>query len=492
MGMMNIRRRIILSNPHIETASGDVASFSTGLTLPVKQLVVGIEPVQSGEGDPYPPGGGKNKYNLPETMSGDYSVSDGVVTISKAYATSGVTIDNFNMSGFNGQTVTISADVMITQDGEDTGRYVRIGMRGTTGSGGYTSNNVRPSSFNSYQRLSSTITIDSDSAYLAIQPNSVDHTVYFKNVQIELGSSATSYAPYSNIRPISGWTGCNVVRTGKNLLDRSTEEMYAIKADGTFGTNELFRHSQLIPVKVGEKYTISLNAVVADQWHRIIQYDQSGNYIDQLFGFLPSSGSYNATVTIPLGTSYIKLSYHLFDENIQFEHGETATAYKTFVGSTTYSITFSVSAGTVYGGTLTIDKDGSGELIVNSAYVDLGDLQWDYVTSGTTYPYFDSIIVNAKGNAEGVCSIYKRDTVSASNSTDKAWWVLLDASRIRIRDNSYSDANTFSAFVSGQKLVYEVKTTRRYSLTASQIRTLMGQNNIFADTGSVSCSFWKQ
>jgi hypothetical protein len=34
--------------------------------------------------------------------------------------------------------------------------------------------------------------------------------VTFDNVQVELGETATAFAPYSNICPITGWTGCEV------------------------------------------------------------------------------------------------------------------------------------------------------------------------------------------------------------------------------------------------------------------------------------------
>ena len=52
--LMRIRRGILLNTPHIETKSGAIASFSTDMAIPLKSLVVNIEPVQSGSGDPSP------------------------------------------------------------------------------------------------------------------------------------------------------------------------------------------------------------------------------------------------------------------------------------------------------------------------------------------------------------------------------------------------------------------------------------------------------
>lgn len=52
--IMDYRRKIIASSPHLSSASGAVASFSDGADLPLKSLLVDIEPVQSGTGDPSP------------------------------------------------------------------------------------------------------------------------------------------------------------------------------------------------------------------------------------------------------------------------------------------------------------------------------------------------------------------------------------------------------------------------------------------------------
>ena len=54
MDLMDYRRKIIASSPHLSHAEGAVASFADGTDLPLKSLLVNIEPVQSGSGDPSP------------------------------------------------------------------------------------------------------------------------------------------------------------------------------------------------------------------------------------------------------------------------------------------------------------------------------------------------------------------------------------------------------------------------------------------------------
>ena len=43
------------------------------------------------------------------------------------------------------------------------------------------------------------------------------------NMQLEEGSTATSYEPYENICSISGWAGIEVYRTGKNIFGPLTD-----------------------------------------------------------------------------------------------------------------------------------------------------------------------------------------------------------------------------------------------------------------------------
>lgn len=54
MDLMDYRRKIIANSPHLMSAEGAVVSFADGADLPLKSLIVDIDPVQSGSGDPSP------------------------------------------------------------------------------------------------------------------------------------------------------------------------------------------------------------------------------------------------------------------------------------------------------------------------------------------------------------------------------------------------------------------------------------------------------
>lgn len=107
MDLMDYRRKIIASSPHLSHAEGAVASFADGTDLPLKSLIVDIDPVQSGSGDPSPTNVrpisgwsavkvafGINK--LPPMVDGTYTgngltavVKDGVATLSGTSTASG-------------------------------------------------------------------------------------------------------------------------------------------------------------------------------------------------------------------------------------------------------------------------------------------------------------------------------------------------------------------------------------------------------------------
>ena len=52
--MMEARKKIMLNSPHIATASGSIANFSTDIASPLKSCKLSFLPVQEGSGDPSP------------------------------------------------------------------------------------------------------------------------------------------------------------------------------------------------------------------------------------------------------------------------------------------------------------------------------------------------------------------------------------------------------------------------------------------------------
>ena len=208
------------------------------------------------------------------------------------------------------------------------------------------------------------------------------------------------------------------------------------------------------------------------------------------------------TFTVPEGINEIALN-GLMATNItntsdvsstdfQLELGSTATAYEPYQGAT-YDITFPSAAGTVYGGTLDVT---TGVLTVDMAVVAMGSLSWVY------YPNHLRFGVKINGarysgtgfGFDGACSIYAVSTANYVRMADKSVVIgcnflgNTDAAMI-VQDSAYTDAAVFKSAVSGQKLVYPLATPVTYQLTPTEVTTLLGTNNIWADCGDSTVEY---
>jgi hypothetical protein len=63
-----------------------------------------------------------------------------------------------------------------------------------------------------------------------------------------------------------------------------------------------------------------------------------------------------------------------------------------------------------------------------------------------------------------------------------------DAAMI-VQDSAYTDAAVFKTAVSGQKLVYPLATPVTYQLTPTEVTTLLGTINIWADCGDSTVEY---
>ena len=148
---------------------------------------------------------------------------------------------------------------------------------------------------------------------------------------------------------------------------------------------------------------------------------------------------------------------------------------------TVIPITFP-SGTTVYGGTLDVT---SGVLTVDRAEVDLGTLTWWKANSAFQVPKSTGINPPALGGTgcKLLCSNYKYESAAVDKTMTQT------NGYIRIYDSSYSDAETFKTAMSGVQLVYELATPQTYQLDPVTVNTLLGQNNVWSDTGSSTVEY---
>ena len=247
-----------------------------------------------------------------------------------------------------------------------------------------------------------------------------------------------------NVRPISGWTGCEVQRTGKNLIPDDIEYVgkYGVDANGKV-KNGIF-YTIYFPIPKG---TLLYHA---DEIKGVAQYtliDEPVSVGVQTYGGAPSLTNYNNRfIDNTEGHKYLMLMGTTTDDGmipierlksygITFLYQDYAPGvYTEPKPSQTYPITFPTEAGIVYGAY--VDVIG-GELVVDRAQI-------------------------ASYNGETLPSTWISDRdVYASGTTPTI----------------------------GAQVVYKLAEPIHYPLTANQINSLYGQNNIWADTGDVSVEY---
>ena len=184
-----------------QTESGSVVSISDARKRYAKSLSVALEPIQDlhGYDKPWVGGAGKNKIN--DTLR--YIASAHIVYI-------GAEDTGYHVPLTAG-TYTFSADI-----GESYGAYYREANDSANTTFWPTSSALRSKSF--------TITADGLYRfwfYRSLANGGVDPTQII-HVQVESGSTATAYEPYSNICPISGNSAVHLHHAGTSQSDNPT------------------------------------------------------------------------------------------------------------------------------------------------------------------------------------------------------------------------------------------------------------------------------
>lgn len=328
--------------------------------------------------------------------------------------------------------------------------------------------------------------VDNASGSIASFPDGADNVpVKSLIAQITPLQSGSGDPAPDNIRPISGWTGAKITRTGKNLVtgiisDVNISAAGMVEADvgHAFGV-------AYAPIKAGEEYTVTTN---------------DSSYVYGFYTSVPQLNSiaYDgarhilgvATFTAPID-GYVAFRTLINYATPQMELGSSATTYEAPAGSV-LNIDWTDEAGTVYGGTLTYIGGGKYSLQATKGYADMGTLTWIY-NSGSFYTT-DLASVIEKPASSAVLGDYLCSALA--QKTGNAQWDLYQYNVAQNKniwaktDGSSTDPTTFKNSLSGVQLVYALDPLPDpIILDAEDVKTLLGDNNIFVDTGDVSVDY---
>ena len=473
-----------------DTASGSIASFPDGADLlPLLSLISYINPVQDlhGQDNPYPAGGGKNL--LPVTLANLKSLntagtwSDNVYT-HRAITYTVVLDDGGNVIGIktSGTTGSDDSSFMILGSITNANSLILTGCPSGGAQGTYKLRVGTTSDVFVGEDIGSgyTFTASEERVIKINFGNSTSGSglTFYPMIRLSTESDAT-FAPYSNICPITGFTGTNIQVNGFNVWN---EQWEVGGINSTTGQNQLdnsrIRSTDYICVKPSTSYYCTNASAVI-----LRCYDINKSYIG---GLSITDGVF----TTQANCCYIRFQTQTtygttYNNDIAINYPSTETAYNPYSGET-YSISWQTEAGTVYSANLNAT---TGVLTDIYGHTDLGTLDWSANgAANSKYRYksngIASLIKITTGVFNGACSRYKITT--GGNTWSRVVGIGVGGvGEIYIYDPNYADSDQHEAFktsLDGAQLVYELASYVTYQLTPTEVETLLGQNNIFNDT----------
>lgn len=331
-------------------------------------------------------------------------------------------------------------------------------------------------------------------------------------VAIEPVQSGSGDPSPDNIRPITGWSAAKVTRTGVNLfggnllrdgvlasMETATDhpdDRYVSFTAGAAVTQPLTDACGLSgKFKENTQYTFILTISKTSGTGTNLRVRYTDNTYDTI------GGASTTKSTIVFTTAADKTVYSLYkfnnggttslyyDESGIFEGVLTTADFKPYLG-TTAAFTFGQ---TVYGGTLNVT---TGELTITHKSIKVSDLTWSYASSISSFRAFNNnfdgkIVSDGQTSAQAFCTAYKIANPSTSAQMAAATYGIaigsgLSTFRLLINDPTYNgDAAAFKAAMGDTEIVYELDTPTTVQLTAAEVETLFGQNNVWSSSGNV-------
>lgn len=457
----------LANSGELKTVTGNPISVSDALAKPAESLVIEILPQQDlhGYANPWPAGGGVNIFDKDSATVGKWlNVSTGAEeATSNSYAlTDWIPVKANTAYSFTNPSSSRRWFYDTNQDPVEA----------------ISSNPYTPSVDGFIRITISVASVDIDT-FMVVKGNALPDT----------------YSSYSNICPITGWTGVNIPRTGVNVWDEEWEVGGFSYTTGEPSTaTDRIRSKNFCPCVPSTTYYFK----TPNQNLRILFYDAEKAYISY-------EGWYDTprTVTTPSNARFFKIAGSVaygttYNNDISINYPSTDHDYHAYTG-TTYSISWQDEAGTVYGGepdvttgVLTVTHkikvfDGteanSWQINVNSygylnyrRLTDLGMADWKTAATTAERGALGTANMFPHANASWGAEYKTNNRISFTCSADGYFGFNIGES---------FDANTKLAewYANGTPLtvVYEIQNPLTYQLTPTEIQMLLGNNVLWND-----------
>ena len=478
-----------------DTASGAIASFPDGADdLPLKSLVVNINPVQDlhGYDSPWPAGGGKNK--LPLTVDGIKALNPNArgTWTGNSYTYLGITYTPVTDSDGN----VIKIHVSGTKTGAsyfDLAKINSIPYGTYILNGGASGINVRAYHFDGTHIASSNSAAGTQFTSTDGAGNNTFDIVVATDIEVNAdvypmvrltSETDATFAPYENLCPISGWDAVGVEQRGKNIYDiKGWLDKLSVPYTESNGyvsfTPTSPCYSSFFELPSGTK-TLSF------------EFGGESTATNIRFRVKYANGTIDANATAKktgdiVGVALNWSSVGTIKVKAQIEFGSNATPYEPYAGR---SITINLGQ-TIYGAKL---YPLEGKAVIDRAIAVFNG------TENFNNNYFPTIVCNKlfpKGDVSGnsfinshlpslnIACNYANSTTKTTFQFGKAdeYWGVSSADELKaIFAQQYANGTPVT-------ICYPLAEPIEIQLTPNQINSLYGVNNLWADSGDTTAEY---
>lgn len=465
-----------------KSINGNPIAISDAANAYAEEVIANIEPIQDLHGYDHPWVGGAGKNLLPMTVEGIKAANTEGIWNGNAYTINGVTFtiltdNDGNIIGIKANgTVSARIDYSLYQGLLPEGNYMLNGYVYTGDGGLYFHQSGSRIYDYGVNEEGVAISIDSSTAYIRLGINSgvvLNNLLFKPMIRLAIETDA-SFAPYSNICPISGLYSVEVKRCGFNVWDGEYEygafdQNSGEKADVA---NPPYRTKNKIPVSPSKTYYLKASHNI-----RIFTYSKTA----YLNNFVISP---NSTFTTPSNAYYINfqtandsdINNYCINVSDESKNG-TYEPYQSETHSTSLPQT-------TYGGTLNVQ---TGELIVDRGVVTV-DSSWEYSTwGGKNYIRKDMSFDGSVPLISELCE-YK-GIGGAVDFIDGKMYISSGYTNIYINDNRYPSKDDMLSIYGNSKIIYKFSAPQTYQLTPSQVKLLLNRNNVSTNADALDLTY---
>lgn len=480
-GLAQVAGTLARKAPSIEeVASGHPVTADDAAAQIALSLVSHITPIQEGSGAPYPPGCGEKNLFTGWIRGSSTDFAGEILSDDAGARTDYIPVAESTAYTISGLPSSLTSKVSCYDAAK---AYLAT---------------------NAAETATRTLTTPAGCAYIILSISEGDASTgaiaaLSDAVQIELGSTATAYTPYANIRPITGWDSISVERTGKNLIDlqRASKIFCTLQEDKLISNISTVPYSALLlkyldPILCnGLTLTFSLQETIPGKAIEIVvrgEHEHGNGYLSCTMWNANTCSLTISGFTGPITDLEVRWNRDVTNftdaqttvSGLQLEIGHAATAFEP---GQSHPLAAALSE-TVYAGTLDWP---TGLLTQTHGMLDLGDVSWEAVYSGSDGVYSfrgQAADMQTAEPADLTCELYQ--TVPQAEWISHPFSISALGSELLLHDPRYADAAELTAAVAGHKLVYRLAQPRTVQLSPQQMELLRGVNHLWSNTGSTA------